>query len=309
MIGYGSIARLHMEALWGMDVRPCVVVGRLPEPTAEFAREFGFPRHSTDLDAALADPAIDAVLVCSPTDLHAEQTEKALRARKHVLCEIPLATSLAETDALAQIASAVDRRLMVCHTQRFWPNRMLAHDIVAAGRLRPYHVVYRHLMLRRDTVNWMGRRRSWVDDLLWHHGCHAVDTALWLLGATEGRVASGAVRRRERNGSPMDVGIVVQAPDDRLATVALSYDSHIEVKDCQVIGEEDTLWLDDERLRNSKEWLFDPGPGDRTKERARRLQAEEFLSAVREGREPATGVQAIRPAMAVLQAAQDQIDT
>jgi 2-hydroxy-4-carboxymuconate semialdehyde hemiacetal dehydrogenase len=308
LIGYGSIARLHLEALQGTEARLYSVVGRLPEPTAEFAREFGCERHTVDLDAALADRSVDAVIVCSPTDLHAEQTELALRAGKHVLCEIPLATSLAETDTLGQLALVADRRLMVCHTQRFWPNRVLAHEIVAAKRLRPYHVVYRHLMLRRDSVNWMGRERSWVDNLLWHHGCHAVDTTLWLMDATEGRVASGNVHWRQAGGNPMDIGIVVQAPDDRLATIALSYDSHIEVKDCQVIGEEDSLWLDDERLRNSAGWLYEPQPGGQPKDVGRRRQAEEFLNAVRDGREPATGVAAVRPAMAVLQAVQDQID-
>lgn len=296
LIGYGSIARLHLEALQGTEARLYSVVGRLPEPTAEFAREFGCERHTIDLEMALADRAVDAVIVCSPTDLHAEQTERALQAGKHVLCEIPLATSLAETDTLDQLAHVTDRRLMVCHTQRFWPNHVLAHEIVASQRLRPYHVVYRHLMLRRDNVNWMGRTRSWVDNLL------------WLLGATEGKVASGAVHWREARGNPMDIGIVMQATDDRLATVALSYDSHIEVKDCQVICEEDSLWMEGDRLRNSTGWLYEPQSGGQPKDVARRLQAEEFLSAVREGREPTTGVAAIRPAMAVLQAVQDQVD-
>ncbi|MCL5109847.1 MAG: Gfo/Idh/MocA family oxidoreductase [Chloroflexi bacterium] len=308
IVGYGSIARLHLAALAGTDTALRWVVGRLPEPTAAFAREFGAPHWTTDLDEALADTAVDAVIVCSPTDLHAEQTERALRAGKHALCEIPLATSLAETDALGQIAQAFDRRLMVCHSQRFWPNRALARELIASGRLRPYQVVYRHLMFRRDTVNWMGRTRSWVDNLLWHHGCHAVDMVLWLLGADRCEVASGASHMRQEHGNPMDVGIVLRLPDDRLATLALSYDAHLESKDCTVIGEEDTLVGDDRILRSSQGLLYEPLAGVDPKDLGRRRQAKEFLASVREGREPAINVASIRPAMAVLQAVQDQFE-
>jgi 2-hydroxy-4-carboxymuconate semialdehyde hemiacetal dehydrogenase len=308
IVGYGSIARLHLEALAGTDTTLRWVVGRLPEATAAFAREFGAPYWTVDFDEALADATVDAVIICSPTDLHAEQTERALRAGKHVLCEIPLATSLAETDVLGQVAQVNDRRLMVCHTQRFWPNRVMAREWLTSGRLHPYQVVYRHLMFRRDTVNWMGRTRSWVDNLLWHHGCHAVDMVLWLLGADRCEVASAAAHMRQARGNPMDIGLVLRFPGDLLATLALSYDARLESKDCTIIGEEETLVGDDTILTSGQGLLYEPPPGVDTKSLARRRQAEEFLAAVREGREPAVGVASVRPAMAVLQAVQDQIE-
>ena len=103
ILGYGAIAREHALALrrigpgpHGMRGNLTAVMGRLPAPTRAFAEEFGATLATTDLDELLADPRIEAVIVCSPTDLHAEQTERALRAGKHVLCEIPLATSLAD---------------------------------------------------------------------------------------------------------------------------------------------------------------------------------------------------------------------
>ena len=204
LVGYGSIADYHVEALntvgreaalaegmldQGSAIEWQSVVGRLPEPTEEFARRHGFARATTDLDAALADPELEAVVVTSPTDLHFEQVEKCLLAGKHVLAEIPLATSLTEADRLASLARARDLRLMVCHTQRYYPGFVEARRLIAAGELHVQHVVYRYTFLRRDTVNWRGRRRSWADNLLWHHGAHAVDTALWLLGATDVEVA------------------------------------------------------------------------------------------------------------------------
>ncbi|MHB1133443.1 MAG: Gfo/Idh/MocA family protein [Chloroflexota bacterium] len=308
MVGYGSIARLNLEALLEKGARPHSVVGRLAEPTADFAREFGFAQHTTDLGEALADPEVEAVVICTPNELHAEQVRQALEANKHVLCEIPLAMSLVEVDELASLAKARDRRLMVCHTQRFWPNRARAHEIIAAGQITPWHVVYRHLMLRRDTINWMGRERSWVDNLLWHHGCHSVDMALWLLGADEVETTSEAAHPRQAHGNPMDVGIVMRTPADQLATVALSYNSHYQIKDCQVIGAEETLYIDEARLRNSQGLLYEPPAGANIMDLARRLQAEEFIAAVREGREPATGVPSVRPAYVVLQSVQDKLN-
>ena len=162
-------------------------MGRLLAPTRAFAEEFGAAMATTDLDELLADPRIEAVIVCSPTDLHAEQTERALRAGKHVLCEIPLATSLAETDRLIDLAERSGRRLMVCHTQRYAAPLIEARRMIASGEVRPRAMVSRYLLDKRENVSWTGRRRSWTDNLLWHHGCHAVDAALWLLGAEADR--------------------------------------------------------------------------------------------------------------------------
>ena len=167
LIGYGSIAREHSRAILaiggtpeGRDLRLAGVMGRQAAPTEAFAREFGMARAVTDLDELLADPEIGAVVVCSPTDLHAAQTERALRAGKHVLCEIPLATSLADTDRLARLAEEAGRRLMVCHTQRYQEALIEARCMIADGRLHPHAIVSRYMFGRRENVNWLGRRRS-----------------------------------------------------------------------------------------------------------------------------------------------------
>ncbi len=102
-LGYGSIARSHARAIValrgeGHDLQIYGVMGRVAAATADFAREYGATIATTDLDDFLADPAIDVVIVCSPSDAHAAQTAQALRAGKHVLCEIPLALSLTEAD-------------------------------------------------------------------------------------------------------------------------------------------------------------------------------------------------------------------
>src|SRR5215218_2176334 len=141
LLGYGSIATSHVRAIRSLgdpDLRLRSVMGRLAEPSAAFAREHGLASSTTDLDELLADRALEAVIVCSPSDVHAEQTERALRAGKHVLCEIPLALSLAETDRLTALADQLDRRLMVCHTQRFWASSIAARGLIADGQLHPH---------------------------------------------------------------------------------------------------------------------------------------------------------------------------
>ncbi len=318
-LGYGSIAQAHARAILALrdsgdaatrDLRLYGVMGRLSEPAREFAREFGLARATTDLDELLANDALDAVVICSPTELHAEQTERALRAGKHVLCEIPLTTSLADTDRLARLADEAGRRLMVCHTQRYQAALIEARRMVADGRLHPHAIVSRYMFGRRENVNWLGRRRSWTDNLLWHHGCHAVDAALWLLGVDPSEEVEVAAQVALPGGNldiPMDLAIAMRTARDQLATVAMSYHTMIPVHDYLVIGEETTLLYDNGQLRDPERVLVEAPGGDNLGDAIERQDAE-FFAAVREEREPAVSARAVRPAMAALQAAQDSLD-
>ncbi len=308
LVGYGSIARSHLQALASEPVTLHTVMGRLAEPTAAFAAEFGFRHHTTDLDAALRDPAIDAVIITSPSDIHAEQTEKALRAGKNALVEIPLATSLGDADRLAQLAQDQKRVLMVCHTQRYYPPLVAARQMIAEGRLHVHHISTRYLFFRRENVNWTGRRRSWSDNLLWHHGGHAVDTSLWLLGATAGDVVSQTALPSKPLDIPMDLDILVRTPKDQLIAVNMSYNSKLSYNEYLIMGEETTLLATNHKLSSPDAVLVedsgDTGPGPSPI----LAQNREFFAAIREGREPAISAAAVRPAMKVLQTVQDQFD-
>src|SRR5262249_58443568 len=161
-VGYGRIAPGDARALQELgDVSFDVVIGPRPEPTAAFAAEFGFAHHTGSLEEALARPGVDAVLIASPSDVHAAQAEAALRAGKHVLVEIPLAMSYADAERVTQLAEQIGRTLMVAHTQRFMPALQEARARIAAGTLTVRHVVCRWFFFRRENVNWEGRRRSW----------------------------------------------------------------------------------------------------------------------------------------------------
>jgi 2-hydroxy-4-carboxymuconate semialdehyde hemiacetal dehydrogenase len=308
LVGYGSIARSHLQALAGEPVVWGTVMGRVPEATAAFAAEFGFERHTTDLAEALSDPTIDAVLITSPSDLHAEQAEQALRAGKHALVEIPLATRLSDVDRLDALAREKDRRLMVCHTQRYYPALVEARRWIAEGRLHVHHVATRYAFFRRENVNWAGRRRSWTDNLLWHHGCHAVDTSLWLIGATEVTVQSQVALPSSPLDIPMDLDILARTPQDQLISVSMSYNTKLTYNEYLLIGEETTLLATSDRLVSPEGVIVESS--DRTGPTASpiREQDREFLAAIQEHREPALGAAAVRPAMRVLQAVQDHYE-
>lgn len=314
LIGSGSIAAEHAAGIARLRARPqygdleiAAVVGRRIEEAEAFARERGIPLGTTELDRVLADPTIDAMVVTSPTDLHAEQTERALEAGKHVLCEIPLATSLAATDRLIALADRANRRLMVCQTQRFFAPLIEARRLIAAGELTPTAVVSRYLFNRRTNVNWKGRHRSWTDNLLWHHTCHAVDATLWLLGATEAEVAPQIADPDPETGIPMNVSIAMRTVTGQLATVVTSYHAIIPQHDYLVVGRESSVHFVDGELRGP-EGVLVPGTGADPLADALPRQDAEFFAAVREGREPAVSGRSVRPAMAVLQAVQDLLD-
>jgi 2-hydroxy-4-carboxymuconate semialdehyde hemiacetal dehydrogenase len=153
----------------------------------------------------------------------------------------------------------------------------------------------------------MSRHRSWTDNLLWHHGCHAVDAALWLLGAESVEVVAQVALPGGDLAIPMDLTVAMRTPRDQLATVAMSYNTHIDVHDYLVIGEETTVLCADNQLRD-KDRVLVPATERSGLDDSIARQDAEFFAAVREHREPAVSGRAVRPAMAALQAAQDTLD-
>jgi 2-hydroxy-4-carboxymuconate semialdehyde hemiacetal dehydrogenase len=315
ILGYGAIAREHALSLrrigqgaLDVDIELSGVLGRLPAPTKAFADEFGAALATTNLDELLADPGIEVVIVCSPTDRHAEQTERALRAGKHVLCEIPLATSLVETDRLIDLAQRLGLRLMVCHTQRYTAPLIEARRLIGSGEVQPRAVVSRYLLDKRENVSWTGRRRSWTDNLLWHHGCHAVDAALWLLGAEATEITAQATPPDPQLRIPMDLGILIRTTGDQIVTVAMSYRAMPPEQDYVVIADETTLIFANDELRNHERVLVPAANQGSYDTAALDRQNSDFFSSILTGNQPVSNAHSVRPAMAALQAAQDELD-
>jgi len=304
-IGYGAIAQHHADAFRQLGGELSWVVGRDPAETATFAQTYGFSQQTLNIEEALTDQAVDAVLVASPSPLHEEQTRQALSAGKHVLCEIPLALRLEGGRSLAELARSRGRALMVAHTQRFYPPLVELRRRILAGDVEPRHVVVRYGFRRHENVGWTGRQRTWTDNLLWHHGGHAIDTTLWLLSAAEVACRGELGPAHPKTGIPMDVGIVLRTTREQLATLALSYNTHRPVQDYLVIGERQTLMYTDNRLLGpTGEVLSEEGANDPVKDGVL-IQDREFMAAISAGRSPSPSADDVLPCLAVQQSVQD----
>ena len=305
IVGYGAIAESHVAALRAADVPVRVVVGPKPAAVSAFAQRYAIPRAETSLDAVLAAADVDAVVIASPSAVHAEQAIAALRHGKHVLCEIPVGLSLADAEAVHDASRETGLVAMVCHTQRFWPPMVALRDDIERRGIAVRHVVARTTMRRHDNIGWTGYRRSWVDNLLWHHGCHAVDSTLELIGGQPVSVFGAFGPPFPRTGLPMDIGVLLKSPSASIGTIALSYNSMIPTSDYLVIADEDTYFLDGGRLFGRDGGLLAGGDAAAMQNAAVAAQDGEFISAVGAGREPRSSVESALPAMRVLARLQD----
>lgn len=305
IIGPGGIAERHAAALTGAGATLAAVAGPDLAQAAAFAAAHptqGYGRatvHRT-ADELCAQPGLDAVIVAAPHAVHAEQAIAALEAGLHVLCEIPAGLSLAEARAVADAAERAGRHAAVAHTLRFCSPYLAAKELIEAGESRVRHVVARTLMLRQRDTGLDGRARDWSDDVLWHHGAHAVDAALWLLGAASAEVSGGLGPPWKDGGRAMDVGAVLRVQDGGLVTIALSYHSRLAARDLTIIAEDRTLHLSGGRLLDGDRLLADCGDADRMEREGLARQDRDFLAAVTEGRPPACTVADVLPAMRVL---------
>ena len=280
----------------------------MPERTAAFAAEHGYARHSTSLEEALRDPAVEAVVLCTPSEQHAAQTAACLAAGKHVLVEIPLAMSYIEGRGLAETARRKGLTLMVAHTHRYGGAVRRARERIESGQLTLLSATARYMFLRRENVGASGYVRSWTDNLLWHHGQHATDLVLWLLGVdAPGQVEVSAVLAPPdaHLGIPLDLSLAMRTAKGQIGTVAMSYNSHVSVYDYVLVGTEDTLLIEQGVLRNRDGVLYDPRSDASDERNSGLLQDREFVAAVRAGRPTAIDASAVLPALEVLQRAQD----
>ncbi|WP_116948925.1 Gfo/Idh/MocA family protein [Jiangella endophytica] len=301
IVGPGAIGDVHAQALARLGVTPVAVAGPKQDELAAFATAHRIPRQYTSLDELLADDAVEAVVVATPSHLHAAQSVRVLEAGRHVLCEIPVGLSAAEASSVADAAAAAGRVAAVGHTLRYWePHRRLQDRLESTGTL-PTLVVVRQLMLRQTDMGWTGKLRDWTDSALWHHGGHAVDAALWHLRPPAPVTVTGtAAPAWPGSGAPMDVAGAFVTADGRLASVAISYHSRQPVSDFLVIAPERTLLVDGPLLRENGEVVYDGGDVATVQFDAVTAQDRAFLDAVAGGPAPLVRAADVLPAARVL---------
>jgi 2-hydroxy-4-carboxymuconate semialdehyde hemiacetal dehydrogenase len=224
--GAGAFGIKHLDGLRNIDgVQITSVVSRRLEQARAVADTYGAGHATTELKETLARDDVDAVILCTPTQLHAEQAIDALRAGKHVQVEIPLADSLG--DALAVDRAQRDTGLiaMVGHTRRFNPSHQWVKNRIAAGELSIQQMDVQTYFFRRSNINALGEARSWTDHLLWHHAAHTVDLFQYQTG--EEVVIANAVQGRIHPtlGIAMDMSIQLRTAGGAICTLSLSFNN------------------------------------------------------------------------------------
>jgi 2-hydroxy-4-carboxymuconate semialdehyde hemiacetal dehydrogenase len=306
LLGPGAIATEHARALTKIGCSLKVVFGPDAIAAHMFANDHGIERIAGRVDEVIEAEDVDAILVASPNAVHAEQTIAALRAGKHVLCEVPLAMSAHDAEEVARVATDQGLVAMVCHTQRFWAPVARLRERVEAGQVHVYHLMHLTTMLRRENIGWTGVRRTWVDSVLWHHGSHAVDTALWLLNDTVSDVRAVAGRRHPDTGLPLDLTIAIQTASGSLASLVLSYNSFQRISELLAIAEEDAFRMTDGTLAGSRA-VETFGDADSMQSAAVEAQDTLFVRAIVDGAPAWPTPTSVLPVYHALQDAANQI--
>src|SRR5437870_4850706 len=227
MVGQGAFAKKHLDGLARIQGAEVVTIaGRSADSTEAVAKKYGIPHWTTNLEEALARPGVEAVILTSPTQVHAKQAIQTMRAGKHVEIEIPIADSLADAERILAVQKETRLVAMGGHTRRFNPSHQWIHKRIKAGELKLQHMVVQTFFFRRTNMNAEGKPRSWTDHLLWHHACHTVDLFQHQTGevASEFHAVQGPVHPELKIA--LDMSIQLKVPSGALCTLALSFNNN-----------------------------------------------------------------------------------
>ncbi len=292
--GAGAFGVKHLDGLRRIDgVEIVAIVSRRLEQAREVADAYGAAQATTDLQDVLDSPDVDAVILCTPTQMHAEQAIATMRAGKHVQVEIPLADSWADVQRVAEVQHETGLTCMVGHTRRFNPSHQWVHDRIAAGELAILQMDVQTYFFRRTNTNALGQPRSWTDNLLWHHAAHTVDLFQYQCG--EPIVKANAMQGpiHPDLGIPMDMSIQLQSASGQLCTLSLSFNNdgplgtffrYICDNGTYIARYDDLFTGRDEQVDVSMVAVSMDGI---------ELQDREFITAIREGREPNSSVDSV----------------
>ena len=204
--GEGAFGQKHLDALKRIPgVEVTCLVGGNQQATAEVAKKYAIPHHTGDLAEGIE--RADAMILITPTPLHRRHGEQAMRARKHVLIEIPVADSLADSEALLEIQKETGVVAMAGHVRRFNPSHQWINKRIQKGELKIQQMDVQTFFFRRSNINAAGQPRTWTDHLLWHHAAHTVDLFQYQTGepVTDCYAVQGPIH--PTLGIAMDMGI------------------------------------------------------------------------------------------------------
>ncbi|MES2977853.1 MAG: Gfo/Idh/MocA family oxidoreductase [Pseudomonadota bacterium] len=301
LAGAGAFGVKHLEAISGIDGMEVVsLVGRDRGKTEQVARRFGVGHVTTDLAEGLALPGVDAVILCTPTQLHAAQAMACLRAGKHVQVEIPMADNLADAEALVDLQQSNGLVAMAGHTRRFNPSHQWIRQRIAAGELKIQQMDVQTYFFRRSNLNALGEPRSWTDHLLWHHACHTVDLFQYQTGETASAVHALEGPRHPELGIAMDMSLQLKVPSGAICTLSLSFNNDGPLGTFfRYICDKGTYLARYDDLFDGRDNPIDVSGVD-VSLNGIELQDRDFLAAIRGEKPPRSGVADVLPAYRTL---------
>ncbi len=290
LAGAGAFGEKHLDGLKNIDgVEITSVISRRADQAAEVAAKYGAKHSGTELSEALARDDVDAVILCTPTQLHAEQAIACMNAGKHVQVEIPLADSWADAEAVVKKQQETGLVCMVGHTRRFNPSHQYIHNKITAGELNLQQMDVQTFFFRRKNMNAKGEARSWTDHLLWHHAAHTVDLFAYQAGKiVQANAVQGPIH--PELGIAMDMSIQLRSESGAICTLSLSFNNDGPLGTFfRYIGDNGTWIARYDDLVTGKEEPVDLS-GVAVSNNGIELQDREFIAAIREGREPNSSV-------------------
>ena len=308
LAGAGAFGEKHLDGLKNIDgVEVTSLVGRRLEATQAVADKYGIGHVTTDLAESLARDDVDAVILCTPTQMHAAQAIQCMDAGKHVQVEIPLADSPADAEAVLKKHQDSGLVCMVGHTRRFNPSHQWVHKRIQAGELNVQQMDVQTYFFRRTNINAKGEPRSWTDHLLWHHAAHTVDLFAYQAGRI---VQANAIEgpKHPELGIAMDMSIQLKSETGAICTLSLSFNNDGPLGTFfRYICDNGTYIARYDDLVTGREEPVDVSRVD-VSMNGIELQDREFVAAIREGREPNASVGQVIPCYQVLGQLEQQLE-
>jgi len=310
LAGQGAFGVKHLEAISRIEgVEVVSLAGGNAEQTAEVAKKFKIPHWTLDLAESLVQPGVEAVVLATPTQMHAKQAEQCMRAGKHVMVEIPVADNLADAERLLKVQKETGVVCMGGHTRRFNPSHQWIHQRIQAGELKIQQMDVQTYFFRRTNTNALGKPRSWTDHLLWHHACHTVDLFQYQTGEVASRAQALQGPMHPQLGIAMDMSIGLRTPSGAICTLSLSFNNN------GPLGTFFRYICDNGTYIANYDDLVDgyQKPIDVTKVAVSmngiELQDREFFAAIAQKREPNASIAQVLPAMRTLDRLQKSLES
>ena len=308
VVGPGAFGIKHLDGLKNIDSAEVVgLVGRDAAKTQAVADEYAIPNVYTSLEEALESDA-DAVILCTPTQMHAAQAIACMKAGKHVQVEIPLADSWEDAQEVLKVQEETGKVCMVGHTRRFNPSHQYVHNKITAGELNIQQMDVQTYFFRRKNINAKGEPRSWTDHLLWHHAAHTVDLFAYQAGSKviKANAIQGPIH--PELGIAMDMSIQLLAENGAVCTLSLSFNNDGPLGTFfRYICDNGTYIARYDDLVDGRENAIDVSQVD-VSMNGIELQDREFVAAINEGREPNSSVAQVFDCYRVLYELEQQLN-